>query len=256
MSSALPTPSSSARIASARNGISIRFTMNPGRSADTMTRLPRSADRSRTVAAVSSVVSVPRTSSTSGITGTGLKKCIPTKRAATLRRDGRGERVDRDRARVRGEDRAGRARAVELRPEPPLDLHVLVDRLDDEAGSGGVGGVGGRPDPREHGVAGRRPRDDPSRPPGRGSRRSARDRPRLGPGPARRARPAALSRRRPGRSRGPSARRRRRIPRSIAIAREPTRPRPATGRSRLSRRATRRPAAKAASTAETRNVAP
>ena len=43
MSSAVPSPSSYARIASARNGIRIRLTMNPGRSADTMTCLPSRA---------------------------------------------------------------------------------------------------------------------------------------------------------------------------------------------------------------------
>ncbi len=56
----------------------IRLTMNPGRSAETMTCLPSSPATSRTRASVASVVAVPRMSSMSGITGTGLKKCIPT----------------------------------------------------------------------------------------------------------------------------------------------------------------------------------
>ena len=80
MSSALPTPSSRARIASARNGMSIRLTMNPGRSAETMSACRERRTASRIVAAVSSDVAEPRTSSTSGMTGTGLKKCMPTKR--------------------------------------------------------------------------------------------------------------------------------------------------------------------------------
>jgi hypothetical protein len=46
-----------------------------------MTCLPISAARARTAASVSSVVAEPRISSISGITGTGLKKCIPTNRA-------------------------------------------------------------------------------------------------------------------------------------------------------------------------------
>ena len=81
------------------------------------------------------------------MTGTGLKKCIPTNRAAPRLADGRGQRVDRDRARVRGEDRAVRRPPVELRPEAALDLEVLEDRLDDEPGGGGVGRVGRRADP-------------------------------------------------------------------------------------------------------------
>ena len=109
MSSAVPTPCSKARIASARNGIRIRLTMKPGRSADTMTCLPSSPARPRMASTVaSSVVARPRMSSISGMTGTGLKKCMPTKRPRRSRRHGVGQPVDRDRARVRGEDRGRR----------------------------------------------------------------------------------------------------------------------------------------------------
>ena len=52
-----------------------------------MTCLPSSPASSRTAPRSSSVVAVPRISSTSGITGTGLKKCMPTNRAR--RRSGR-----------------------------------------------------------------------------------------------------------------------------------------------------------------------
>ena len=51
--------------------------MNPGRSAETITCLPSSPASARTAATVASSVALPRISSTSGITGTGLKKCIP-----------------------------------------------------------------------------------------------------------------------------------------------------------------------------------
>ena len=46
-----------------------------------MSFLPSASVSSRIAASVASVVAAPRISSTSGITGTGLKKCIPTKRS-------------------------------------------------------------------------------------------------------------------------------------------------------------------------------
>ena len=128
--------------------------MNPGRSADTMTCLPSSAERSRIAPTVASVGRrAPRISSTSGITGTGLKKCMPDEPRAAVRRDGLGEPVDRDRARVRGEDRGRRGAPVELAPQRALHLEVLEDGLDDEVGIAGGGEVRGRRDPAE----GRRP---------------------------------------------------------------------------------------------------
>ena len=62
----------------------MRLTMKPGRSRLAMTCLPSSAAISRTLASVASSVSAPRISSISGMTGTGLKKCMPTKRARRL----------------------------------------------------------------------------------------------------------------------------------------------------------------------------
>jgi hypothetical protein len=70
-----------------------------------------------------------------------------------LRGDSLGQLVDRDRARVRGEDRAGRSEPIDLAPEDALDLEVLEDRLDDEAGSGSTIRVGRRLDPLQGGVA-------------------------------------------------------------------------------------------------------
>ena len=55
--------------------------MNPGRSSDTITCLPSAVASSRIAATVSSPVSRPRISSISGMTGTGLKKCMPTNRS-------------------------------------------------------------------------------------------------------------------------------------------------------------------------------
>ena len=57
---------------------------------------------------------------------------MPTKLRPTLRRHRLGQPTDRDRARVRGEDRGRRRNAVELAPQRGLDGDVLEDRLDDE----------------------------------------------------------------------------------------------------------------------------
>ena len=186
--------------------------MKPGRSATTMTCLPSSAASVRIVASVASSVAPPRISSMSGITGTGLKKCIPTKPGGDAARDRLGQPVDRDRGRVRGEDRRRRRARVELAPERRLDVDVLEHGLDDEVGvapaaSSSAVGRSGRGSRRD-----RPRRAGPSRRPARGCRRSARGRPRPGRGRARRGRPACRSRRGPGRCHGPSARRRRRRP--------------------------------------------
>ena len=55
-----------------------RLTMKPGRSAERVTVLPSAAARSAARAAVSSVVSMPRTSSTRGMTWAGCIQCRPT----------------------------------------------------------------------------------------------------------------------------------------------------------------------------------
>ena len=118
-------------------------------------------------ASVSSVVAAPRMSSMSGMTGTGLKKCMPTNRAPARRGDRLGQPVDRDRARVRGEDRAGRRDAGRARAHSArLDGEVLEDRLDDEVR-----------------VGGRAPRSSVGDDPRRGSRRAPSRQPALGDGP-------------------------------------------------------------------------
>ena len=76
-----------------------------------------------------------RISSTRRITGTGLKKCIPTNRGRRIRGHGRGQVGDRDRARVRREDRPGLGETVDLSPERPLDVDVLEHGLDHEVGA-------------------------------------------------------------------------------------------------------------------------
>ena len=65
-----------------------------------------------------------------------------------LRDLGHGERGG-----VRGENRVGRAHALELREQFPLRLELLDDRLDHEVAPGEVGELGRRPQPPECGVA-------------------------------------------------------------------------------------------------------
>ena len=63
------------------SGIRILFATNPGKSRDSAGVLPTSRASRVTAAAVSSDVSSPRITSTSPISGTGLKKCMPTTRS-------------------------------------------------------------------------------------------------------------------------------------------------------------------------------
>ena len=82
MSSAVAWPDSAIRMAESRYGTSRALTTAPARSAECTTCLPRTCSanvsaRSRTAAPVSGVL----TSSTSGSTGTGLKKCMPSTRS-------------------------------------------------------------------------------------------------------------------------------------------------------------------------------
>src|SRR6516165_9016964 len=80
-SSTVAKPASTMRIADSRYGTSSAFTTKPDRSEQRTTCLPRTALANCSVraAAASSVTSV-LTNSTSGSTGTGLKKCRPSTR--------------------------------------------------------------------------------------------------------------------------------------------------------------------------------
>ena len=75
------TPSWSAQTASLMNGIRIRLETKPGKSFASAGVLPSSRASSTIAAAVSSEVDGARTTSTSAITGTGLKKCMPITRS-------------------------------------------------------------------------------------------------------------------------------------------------------------------------------
>src|SRR5207302_2539348 len=69
-------------MASSRYGTSSRFTMNPELSFAATGSLPRDLANAKARWNVSADVVTVRTTSTSGISGTGLKKCRPTKRSA------------------------------------------------------------------------------------------------------------------------------------------------------------------------------
>src|SRR5881296_3421976 len=81
MSGTLPTPRSTARIASSRYGTSSRLTMNPELSFAVTGSLRSDLANAKARSKVSAEVVTVRTTSTSGIRGTGLKKCSPTKRS-------------------------------------------------------------------------------------------------------------------------------------------------------------------------------
>ena len=120
-----------------------------------------------------------RTISTSGISGAGLKKCMPDHALGTLGR--RRDLGDRERGGVRREDRVRRDDALELGEELVLGLELLDDRLDHEVAVREVGELGGRAQAAERPRRARRRRACPSRPRAPGSARSGR-------APARRAR--------------------------------------------------------------------
>src|SRR5216110_696145 len=81
MSGIVATPCSTARIASSRYGTSSRLTMNPELSFAATASLPSDLAKPKVRRNASSDVVTVRTTSTSGISGTGLKKCSPTKRS-------------------------------------------------------------------------------------------------------------------------------------------------------------------------------
>src|SRR6266516_1528073 len=84
IASGVATPSITQKIASLIIGMSTRFDTNPGASFTSTGVLPNAFATSTTSATVLSAVSRPRTTSTSGMTGTGFMKCIPITCAGRL----------------------------------------------------------------------------------------------------------------------------------------------------------------------------
>jgi hypothetical protein len=150
MSRTLATPSPSAKIASLSIGISTRLTMKPGASLAWTTVLPSDCANASTAATVASEVARPRISSIGFITGTGLKKWTPMKRA------GSGVACA---SRVIGIDEVLVARIASSRSTLPtsakictLDRLALGRRLDDQIGRGERLVIALRLDPRERSI--------------------------------------------------------------------------------------------------------
>src|SRR3546814_6038346 len=100
MSLAVAKPDSSIRIDDSRYGISSALTMKPARSWDRITCLPSTSDANADACSVVPLlVTSDDTSSTSGSTGTGLKKCSPITCAGRREVNGRETR-----GRERGKD--------------------------------------------------------------------------------------------------------------------------------------------------------
>ena len=101
-----------------------------------MTCLPSRSPRARIASSVSSSVSRPRISSMSGMTGTGLKKCIPTNRSRRSRETASARRWIAIDEVFEAKIACLRRQRVEIAPEGRLDREILEDRLDDEVGVG------------------------------------------------------------------------------------------------------------------------
>ena len=109
----------------------MRVVAKPGTSRTTTLLAHPLADRARR-REVSSEVSSPRTISSSFIRCTGLKKCMPAKRAGAPVRG--GHLGDRERRGVRGEERVRGRAASRPAEELELERHRLRRRLDHQVG--------------------------------------------------------------------------------------------------------------------------
>ena len=129
MSSLEAKPDSYIRIAESRYGMSRALTTNPARSCEWIVVLPSVCSANDVaLSSVSFEVMIERTTSTSGSTGTGLKKCRPITRPG-LGRLG-AELHDRHRRGVRGEELRVRQRRIELPEDVALQVLVLDHSLD------------------------------------------------------------------------------------------------------------------------------
>ena len=93
----------------------------------------------------------PGITSTRAISGTGLKKCMPSTRSGVAAAD--AMRRHRQAAGVGGQERPGRGGGIEQPKCLALELQVLGDRLDHQVGGGQVFQPGLRPDAPQRRVA-------------------------------------------------------------------------------------------------------
>ena len=129
-SSGLTRASSSTRTQSFSSGIRMRLTMKPGVSLQATGSLPSRWANANAVSKASSLVCAVRTTSTSGSTGAGLKKCMPTTRSGVCVASAIcvTESAEVFVARIA----ARRDEAVELAEQLALDLEILEGGLDHE----------------------------------------------------------------------------------------------------------------------------
>ena len=151
MSATVAWPVSASAMADSRYGTSRRFTTNPARSSQRMTCLPStSVVKAARAATTCSSLATERTISTSGCTGAGLKKCMPTTRCgrpvAVARSTMAMEEV------LEARTACGGGHLVEQPEEAALLVEVLDDGLDDEIPVGHVGHVVGIGQPALGGV--------------------------------------------------------------------------------------------------------
>ena len=124
--------------------------MNPGVDDARTGVLPHASAVAYRVSTVDGAVARPETISTSGISGAGLKKCMPDDAARTLHPG--GERGDRERRRVGREDAFVAHDVLDAAEELALRGEVFDDRLDDELRDADVGQRDHGRDPPDRGI--------------------------------------------------------------------------------------------------------
>ena len=93
-----------------------------------------------------------RTTSTSGISGAGLKKCMPATRSGCA--SSAAIAPTEQRRRVRGQDRVGRADSLELREHRVLGLELFEHRFDHDVATRELVQLGDDAEPLERRVPG------------------------------------------------------------------------------------------------------
>ena len=144
MSSRLAKPVSSRVDGVVQVGQQQRVGHEPGPVADLHRGLAEPpSQRRRPVGGTPASVSTVATTSTSRITGAGLKKCRPTTRPGWRGR--RGDRGHRQRGGVGGQDGVRPADTVQLGEDRALELQPLGHGLDGQVGPGRLGQAAGWP---------------------------------------------------------------------------------------------------------------
>ena len=129
----------------------MRLTTKPGVSLQRIGSFPSRPASANTVSTARGEASSVRTTSTSGRTGAGLKKCMPTTRsgwtvALAIVRDGERRRVRRQHGLLTDQ-------VVQRAEQLLLEVELLDDRLDYDVAAGEVAELGRRRQPAERRIA-------------------------------------------------------------------------------------------------------